>query len=170
MVLLIGSCLLAQAQSSPSSLQQQPTDEMQQPAATQQPAPQQAPANQPPESMSPQNAPSGQQTTEEASPQGSNVAAALQVYASPKANQTPDKQAQDESECYQWSQGQGAPLEKQGVQQGAQQQGQSGRQNANKAGTDAMAKGSAGGAVMRATDNVKRAYSACMQSRNYTIN
>jgi hypothetical protein len=142
--------------------------------------------------MPPQNAPGDLQMEGGAPPQeSSNVASTVQVYAYPKANQTPDKQSQDESECYQWAQGQGAPPEQ---QQGPQQ-------STNEAGTVATVSGSSGGAgdagegaagnatvehhkKKRAqqeaekeqqtqqappTDNVKRAYSACMESRNYTI-
>src|SRR5215510_3444282 len=87
------------------------------------------PAAQPPEQQS------------GAQPQAqSNVAATLQVFAYPKANQAPEKQAQDENECFQWAQGQGAgtpPAQSDKQAQHAQ-----------------------------ATDNVKRAYSACMESRN----
>jgi hypothetical protein len=112
--------------------------------------------------------PAQQQATDEvqlpgegAPPQGSSVASIMQVYAYPKANQTSDRQAQDESECYQWARGQGAPFEQRSVQQpGAVQEGQSGQQDTNKAG---------GSTATRPTDNVKRAYSSCMESRKYTV-
>jgi hypothetical protein len=158
----------------------------------QQPAPQQAPVDQPPGSTQPQNAQGDQQPEAGAPPrESSNVASTLKVYAHPKANQTPDMQYQDEAECYQWAQGQGAPPEQ---QQGAQQ-------STNEAGTSITASGSSGSPAVAgdagegaasgstvehhkkkkarqeeqqalqapATDNVKRAYSACMESRNYTI-
>jgi hypothetical protein len=162
----------------------------------QQPAPQQAPVDQPPGSTQPHNAQNGQQPGAGTPSQESSIVGfTLQVYAYPKANQTPDMQSQDESECYQWAQGQGAPPEQ---QQGAQQ-------STNEAGTSVTAstssgspavagdtgEGSAAGSAVGhykkkkaqpeaekeqqqaqqapATDNVKRAYSACMESRNYTI-
>jgi hypothetical protein len=159
----------------------------------QRPAPQQAPVDLPPGSTQPQNAQGDQQLEAGAPPrESSNVASTLQVYAYPKANQTPDMQYQDEAECYQWAQGQGAPPEQ---QQGAQQ-------STNEAGTSVTASGSSGSPAVAsdagegtasgstvghnkkkkaqqepekeqqqgpATDNVKRAYSACMESRNYTI-
>lgn len=202
---LIGSCLLTLAEAGPQPAQQQPADEVQQPAAAQlppeaqrahmqQPAPQQAPANQPPASPL-QNAQSDQQPEAGAPPrESSNVASTLQVYAYPKANQTRDVQSQDESECYQWAQGQGAPPEQQqGPQQSTNESG-TGVTVSGSSGSAAVAgdagEGAAGNAAVEhhkkkkaqqeaekeqqtqqapATDNVKRAYSACMESRNYTI-
>jgi len=169
-----------------------------------------APAGQPPASMPQQGAPAGEQGAAGAPPPGqSNVASTLHVYAYPKANQPPDKQLKDETECYQSAQ---SVATDQGQQPA--QQGQSG-----KPGSGATVKGSAGGAATgaaigavtgdagtgaaagavggaavghhrkkkakaeaekqqkeqqqalqtQATDNVKRAYTACMESRNYTV-
>ena len=155
-------CLIAQAQSNPQPASQQP-GAMQQPPAPQQgtmqqQAPmQQAPAGQPPATMPPQNAPAGQQPPPGAAPvQGSNVAQTLQVYAYPKANQTPDKQAKDESRCFQWAQGQSAPQQQDAQQSQAQEKAEEQQQQQQAQQT-------------QATDNVKRAYSACMESRNYTV-
>ncbi len=157
----------------------------------QQPAPQPAPADQPPESPL-QNAQGNQPEAGTPSQESSNVASTLQVYAYPKANQTPGMQSQDESECYQWAQGQGAPPEQQGAQQSTNEAGM-GTAAAGSSGSAAVA-GNPEGATSSAaaghhkkkkaqqesdkeqqtqqapaTDNVKRAYSACMESRNYTI-
>jgi Glycine zipper len=195
-LMLTGSYLCAQTQGNQPVSQPGALPAMEQPA--------QQPAQQGP--------PEAQQPGTGALPAGSsNVAATLQVYAYPKANQTQDQQFQDETACYQWAQGQGAPSPDQGQQ--AAQQGQS------KPGSGATVKGSAGGAATGAaigavagdagtgaaagaiggaaighrkkkkaqketekqqqqaqqaqqaqvTDNVKRAYSACMESRNYTV-
>jgi hypothetical protein len=214
---LMGSCLLAQGQTSPQP-SQQPAGSMQQPAAIhpQQPSQQQtAPAGQPPASMPQQGAPAGQQPASGAqSPGQSNVASTLHVYAYPKNNQSPDQQFKDETACYQSAQGAVAPTPESAQQQSAQQQGQAGS-----AGKGTTAKGAAGGAATGAaigavagdagegaaigamggtavghrkkkkakqeaqkeeqqqqqaqqaqvTDNVKRAYAACMEARNYIV-
>jgi Glycine-zipper domain len=216
-IALMGSWLLAQGQTNPPAPQPQTGGAMQQPGATQpQPAEQQspqqqsAPAGQPPATMPQQGAPTGQQPASGAQPPGdSNVASTLHVYAYPKANQPPDKQFKDETECYQSAQT-AAPAEG----QQAAQQGQS-----SNAGKGSTAKGTAGGAATGAaiggvagdagkgaaigavggaavghrkkkkaqgeaekqkqqqeqaqqaqvTDNVKRAYTACMEARNYVV-
>ena len=195
-IALMGSWLLAQGQTNPPAPQPQTGGAMQQPGATQpQPAEQQSPQQ--------QSAPAGQP------PVDSNVASTLHVYAYPKANQPPDKQFKDETECYQSAQT-AAPAEG----QQAAQQGQS-----SNAGKGSTAKGTAGGAATGAaiggvagdagkgaaigavggaavghrkkkkaqgeaekqkqqqeqaqqaqvTDNVKRAYTACMEARNYVV-
>jgi outer membrane protein with glycine zipper len=217
--LLTGSCLSAQAQANTQSAQPKAVAGIQEPASRQpaQPAqPQAAPAGQPPVPMQQpaqppasmqQQGPAGAQQPAAGPGQGySNVASTLHVYAYPKANQSQDQQSRDESECYQWAQGQSASAN----QGQPAQQGQS-----SKAGSGATVKGSAGGAATgaaigavtgdagtgaavgavggaavghrkkkkakeqaekqqqaqqaQATDNVKRAYAACMESRNYTV-
>jgi hypothetical protein len=164
-----------------------------------------------------QGAPSQQPGAGTPPPGNSNVASTLHVYSYPKANQSQDQQSKDESECFQWAQGQNAPPADQGQQSAQQGQGQ--QQGQSKPGSGATVKGSAGGAATGAaigavtgdagtgaavgaiggaavghrkkkkaqkeaekeqeqqqqaqqaqvTDNVKRAYSACMESRNYTV-
>lgn len=181
-LLLFGSSLFVRAQATPQN--QQPGDA--QPAAS-------APA-----------------------PGQNNVASTLNVYAYPKANQPPEKQANDETECFQSAQSvnQSAPTQGQPSTQQGQTSGQS-----SKAGSGETVKGSAGGAATgaaigaiagdagqgaaigaaggaavghrrkkkkkeaaqkeqeqqqqqqqaQATDNVKRAYTACMEARNYVV-
>lgn len=162
----------------------------------------------------PQNQPPGDAQSAAAAPAAaqSNVASTLQVYEYPKANQPPDKQANDETECFQSAQS---------VNQSAPTQGEQGQPSgqSSKAGTGETVKGSAGGAATgaaigavagdagqgaaigaaggaavghrrkkkkkeaaqkeqeqqqqqqqaQATDNVKRAYTACMEARNYVV-
>ena len=177
------------------------TEEQQQPV----------PATQTPAAAPQQGASPGQQPAPGAQPGSSNVASTLHVYAYPKAKQSSEKQAQDETECYQSAQT--ATSGPSGQQQG-QQQGQPGTP-----GQGATVKGSAGGAATGAAigaaagdagkgaavgaasgaavghrrkkkaekeakkeqqqqqqaqqaqtvDNLKRAYTACMESRNYTV-
>src|SRR5579862_4221822 len=205
-LLLIGSSLLIEAQTNPQDPQ---AAAMQQPAPNQQPqqgAPSGQPAAMPPQQPAAAGAPAG----------ASNVASALHVYAYPKGNQPPDKQPNDETECYQSAQTANQPAPGQG--QPADQQGQPSGQS-SKAGNGATVKGSAGGAATgaavgaiagdagqgaaigavggaavghrrkkkakeeaqkqqeqqqqqqqaQATDNVKRAYTACMEARNYVV-
>ncbi|HKD81127.1 MAG TPA: hypothetical protein VKH81_15635 [Candidatus Angelobacter sp.] len=78
------------------------------------------------------------------------MASTLQVYASPKNNQSPEQQLKDETECYKWARGQSALPEQEN--------------DVSKAAVGASEK-----APIPVTENVRRAYSVCMQSHNYTI-
>lgn len=84
-----------------------------------------------------------------ASPEFNTVASTLQVYASPKNNQSQEQQLKDETECYKWARGQSALPEEQDVRNAAN--------------------GGPSKTPIPATENVRRAYSVCMQSHNYTI-
>src|SRR5215467_3198023 len=116
---LAGSSLMAQTQPAAQAPQLPPGAMQQPPADTQQPPAQQEPTQQVPPQQNAPGAPP--QAAGGPPPAQSNVAATLQVFAYPKANQPPEKQAQDENECFQWAQGQGAAAApQQGAQQGQQ--------------------------------------------------
>jgi pyruvate/2-oxoglutarate dehydrogenase complex dihydrolipoamide acyltransferase (E2) component len=104
-------------------------------------------AQTPPPSTSTQ-APSGHKT----------LAATLNVYAFPQKGQTAEQQSIDESDCYQWAVTNSGsdPFQVSKQAEAQKQQAQQAQQQAQQATQQQM-------------DNFKKAFSACLEGKNYMV-